>query len=84
MPKEPSSTADPIPFRHRDPCADRAAPDEPIFTLRAHDRLAPEIVRLWAEEANRQGSPKVKVEEALRIANAMEAWQVHNGSKVPD
>lgn len=79
--KEPTS---PIPVRHRDPCADKAAPDEPIFTLRAHDQTAPETVRRWAITAKELGSPAEKVDEALRIANAMEAWQVHNGAKVPD
>jgi hypothetical protein len=72
------------PLRHRDPCADKAAPDEPIFTVRAHDQLAPEIVRTWAKRAHEAGSPAAKVEEALRIAAAMETWQTHNGAKIPD
>jgi hypothetical protein len=72
------------PLRHRDPCADKAAPDEPIFTLRAHDQTAPDTVRAWARVAHESGSPPAKVEEALRIAAAMETWQTHNGAKVPD
>lgn len=80
MPETPVTT----PKRHRDPCADKAYPDEPIFTLRAQDQTAPEIVRKWADAAKAAGSPAVKVEEALRIANEMERWQANNHAKVPD
>jgi hypothetical protein len=67
-----------------DGCRDRAADDEPLFTLRAQDVLAPGIVRAWADAAKAAGSPASKVDDALQSANEMEAWQAANHSKVPD
>jgi hypothetical protein len=63
---------------------EKAAPDEPVFTLRAQDALAPEIVREWAYRAIAAGSPLEKVDEARRCADAMENWQIANTKKVPD
>jgi len=71
-------------FKHLDPCLDKVQPGEPVFVLRAHDALAPKIVRLWAQEASRAGSPADKVEEALLCAKKMMAWQNLYGLKVPD
>lgn len=65
-------------------CYENAADDEPIFVLKAHDKLAPEIVREWAYRAMVAGTPQVKVDEARRLADEMENWQVANGRKVPD
>lgn len=68
-----------------DTCYDRAAPDEPIFVLRAQDIIAPEIVREWAFRAKKAGVPKEKVDEARRLADQMEDWQIENDRrKVPD
>jgi hypothetical protein len=67
-----------------DTCYDNAAPNEPIFTLRAQDELAPEIVREWAYRARKAGSPDDKVVGALNIADEMEEWQIKNSKKVPD
>lgn len=63
------------------PCFDNAAPDEPIFVLRAQDRLAAATVRFWAQllEASRGSAPLVK--EARECATAMDKWPVH---KLPD
>ncbi len=58
--------------------------DEPVFVLRAQDKLAPEIVREWAYRAHVSGAPIEKVREARRIADEMEEWQVANRRKVPD
>lgn len=63
---------------------EKAAPDEPVFTLRAQDTLAPEVVREWAYRALVAGAPIEKVEEARRVADTMENWQVANTKKVPD
>ncbi len=65
-------------------CYDKAADDEPVFTLRAQDMLAPEMVREWAYRALRMGVPKNKVEEARRCADQMEDWQIENRRKVAD
>lgn len=69
-------------------CYSNAKPDEPMFVLLARDPSAPTIVRIWTRlyEArkravqwgglsNEQG---LKVGEALRCADAMEAWAKYN------
>jgi hypothetical protein len=61
----------------------RAADDEPLFVLRAHDQLAPDLVRAWAERyrAHKAKTPPLtdreyrKYLEALSIAEMMEAWR---------
>lgn len=60
----------------RDTCETlkKVAPDEPIFVLRGQDRCAPGIVRMWADSARALGARNEKVDEALRCADAMEAW----------
>lgn len=68
-----------------DTCYDRAEPNEPIFVLRAQDIIAPEIVREWAFRAKKAGAPREKVDEARRLADQMEDWQIENDRrKVPD
>lgn len=58
--------------------------DEPTFTLRARDVLAPDLIDHWADRAHRAGTPDVKVAGAVTIADAMRAWQRAHGAKVPD
>jgi len=66
-------------------CYENAKQDEPMFTLIARDKLAPEIVREWAYRALASGTPIEKVTEARRVADEMENWQIKNGTrKVPD
>lgn len=62
----------------------RAAEDEPLFVLRAKDKSAPGIVRVWVAAAELAGVSREKVDEALDLANQMERWAAENGSKVPD
>ena len=64
-----------------DSCLMKAAPDEPIFVLRAQDSLAPGVVRDWASKARIIGVDAAKVEEAEKCAAAMDAWHTH---KTPD
>lgn len=49
-------------------------PDEPTFTLRASDPVAPVALRLWAAQSWQQGVDPVRVAEARALADAMEAW----------
>jgi hypothetical protein len=61
------------------PPADEAAltpiaPGEPIFVLRATDKLAPRLVRQWARLAASHGCGAAKVAEAEACAEAMERW----------
>jgi hypothetical protein len=55
--------------------------DEPLFVLRAQDILAPRVIRDWARMAEIKGCPLQKVQEANKIADAMEAWP---NRKYPD
>lgn len=66
-------------------CLNRAAPDEPVFVLRANDPCAPRIVRQWAlayraakEDHNTDGhmtaAQKAKMREAQQLAEEMERW----------
>lgn len=57
---------------------------EPTFTLVAHDRTAPAIIREWTTRASRLGAGALKIGTALSIAVEMEAWQQIHGSKIPD
>lgn len=55
-------------------CLNRAASDEPIFTLRAKDPLAPQTLRHWA--AMSEGThEQSKIDEALTLAYQMEGWR---------
>jgi len=62
-------------------CMFRADDDEPVFVLRATDKLAPDLIRQWAILAHAKGCPEVKCDEAVKCAEAMEAWP---NRKYPD
>jgi hypothetical protein len=71
-------------------CINRAADDEPVFVLRAHDPCAPEIVREWADAyATRKeenggvmnDEQRAKYQEARALATQMEVWQKAHGVK---
>lgn len=54
----------------------KLAPDEPFFTLRAKDPLAPVLVELWAALRETQyGGPVDKFEEAKDCARLMRLWR---------
>lgn len=66
-------------------CYGAALPDEPLFTLLGRDRLAPGLVRAWADEredAVARGeapeSDREKIAEARACAARMEAWREKN------
>jgi hypothetical protein len=59
----------------------KADDTEPIFVLRAQDRLAAAVVRFWADEAQKAGANAAKIAEAREVADAMEQWP---SRKVPD
>jgi hypothetical protein len=60
----------------RDPasCLNKAAPDEPLFVLRAKDPTAAQTVRLWAE-MNEGTQPPEKIRSAIEIAAYMDKWR---------
>jgi hypothetical protein len=59
-------------------CYDNAAPDEPLFVLRAVDPATPNAIRAWAKEALRVGHRQEKIDEALAYAAEVESWQKAN------
>lgn len=77
--------------KHTDTCLQKAADDEPIFVLRAQDKLAADTVRYWARQflkaydgiLSEQADPKVitKYKEAMALADKMDGWETQ---KVPD
>jgi hypothetical protein len=67
--------------KHNSLALANAQDDEPIFVLRAQDRLAPGLVRAWADQAERAGCAGEKINEARALAEAMERWPVR---KLPD
>lgn len=54
-------------------------PDEPLFVLRANDPLATRTVEEWVNLASSRGAPDEKIEEALRLRDAMLVWQADHG-----
>lgn len=56
-------------------CYANAKPDEPMFILLARDPQAPTLVRLWAASRVTAEGCTDKVEEALRLADAMDDWK---------
>jgi hypothetical protein len=71
-------------YKGNDACLAKVAPDEPIFVLRSQDRLAPTLVRMWAELVELLSAPSEKTWEARRLATEMEFWQSAHGKKIPD
>jgi hypothetical protein len=75
-------------------CLAKAARDEPIFVLRAQDKLAPMVVQYWIQlvEAERRATgastmeliEDPKLQAAHNLSKQMEEWQREHGCKVPD
>jgi len=59
----------------------KIADNEPIFVLRARDIIAPTLVRSWVRIASNMGVNQAKLDEALAVANEMEAYST---PRVPD
>jgi hypothetical protein len=61
-------------------CLNRAAADEPIFVLRAHDPLAADTVRRWSfARALAKGFNDPAALEAADVADAMDKWRKVHG-----
>ena len=58
--------------------------NEPVFLLRAQDKVAPQVVEIWAMMAELIGAESNIVEAAYDQADEMRAWQQHNVCKTPD
>ncbi|HEX3884785.1 MAG TPA: hypothetical protein VHW66_19180 [Stellaceae bacterium] len=61
-------------------------PHEPVFVLRPTDELALPVIRYWIALARQHGTPKAKLDRAIRAAAAMSDWQhaYPDQVKVPD
>lgn len=55
-------------------CLGKAAPDEPVFILRAQDIHAADLVEKWAIWARTGGCTDGKVDHAFEIARQMRDW----------
>ena len=62
----------------------KIAEDEPVFLLRAKDKIAPTIVRAWAKHLKANGGDWRTANRAMEWADEMEKWQKENESKMPD
>ena len=69
--------------RIQDP-AGKIAEDEPVFLLRAKDKVAPAAVRAWAEFHRLSGGDPMLSKMAFEHAELMEEWQTNNGCKSAD
>lgn len=66
------------------PAYDNATHDEPLFVLRATDKLAAKAVLYWAQMAADAGVAVAKVASARAVAADMLEWQQIRGCKLPD
>lgn len=59
--------------------------EEPVFVLRAQDRLAPFVIDAYVREANNRGLDDV-AHEALKSAEKFRKWQERfpQATKLPD
>ena len=57
--------------------------DEPVFLLRAQDKLAADTVRHWAYLNNDAGGDMVLSDEARKHADKMDAWPVKKLADLP-
>lgn len=62
----------------------KIAHDEPVFLLRAKDKLAPEILNKWADYLEAEGGQPEMIETVRLHADKMIDWQEDNGCKLPD
>lgn len=59
--------------------------DEPVFILRARDRVAEKTIRQWAQNARDAGASHERFEGGMAVALEMGRWRAANGGgKVPD
>ena len=59
-------------------------PDEPVFLLRAQDKLAPATLEFWADALEKAGGDQTTSQHVRAWAELMRVWQKDHGCKVPD
>lgn len=66
-------------------CLGKAKDNEPVFVLRAQDKLMKIALAVWIGEASSLlGAEHPKVIEARELFSAMLVWQELNPTKYPD
>ena len=58
--------------------------DEPVFLIRAKDKVGPMTVEKWASYAEAAGADENIVKHAREHAKAMYKYQTTHGSQIPD
>lgn len=58
--------------------------NEPVFLLRAKDKLAPELLLRWASKLRLEGGQPEMAEMVTNHAQKMLDWQKEHGCKLPD
>lgn len=59
------------------------AKEEPIFLLRAQDKLMPAMLKVYAIMLEQAGNQKMAA-EVLGLVWDVEVWQGNNATKIPD
>jgi hypothetical protein len=62
----------------------KAALDEPLFVLRAKDKLAAATVLYWCRLAIDHEVSSAKLQEAMNCAEDMRQWGLEYGTHTPD
>lgn len=57
--------------------------DEPVVVFRAQDKLLPELLNAYQRLAIHAGSPPRHLEAIDDALDAVETWQQHNHTQVP-
>lgn len=66
-------------------CLGKAKDDEPVFILRAQDKLMPVALHVWIDEAQSYlGLDHPKVLEAKELLDKVHTWAGMNPTKYPD
>jgi hypothetical protein len=66
-------------------CLGKAADDEPVFILRAQDKLMPVALSVWIQEAAAYiGHDHPKVLEAKELLDKVHRWGATHPTKMPD
>lgn len=57
--------------------------DEPVFVFRAQDETLPELLLMYAELCERNGSPQRHLDAIDRSRDGIVAWQQSNFTQTP-
>lgn len=63
-------------------CLGKAAPDEPVFVLRAQDILAVRAIAWWRDELHKRRGETQKVKDVDALLDEFDNWRSKNGMKV--